>query len=94
MWNRVSCKLNKTRLYKPLSSSGPFVTARWTFVLLDVFCSSRCNLHAFAMEPFLTNVTTDPKLIRSIIFTTGSTECITMLLLILFIKSIILFLGW
>jgi hypothetical protein len=70
----------------------PFVAARGTLVLLYVLSSCWCDFHTLAMKPLLTNVTPYPKLISSVVPSTASTVGVTMLLLILIIKSVFIIL--
>lgn len=73
--------------------TGPFIAARWTLVLLNMFRSSWSDFYTLAMEPLLTDVATDPELVSGIRSTATSTKGVTMFLVILVIKRFLLVLG-
>lgn len=85
--------ITKLKLWPDKLRTGPFVAARWTFVLLNVFCSCWCDFYTLAMEPFLADIATNPELIRGIRPSATSTKGVTVFLLVFIVKSILLNLG-
>src|SRR5574337_848958 len=70
------------RCFRALRSSS-LCAARGAFVLLDILSLGRCYPHTFSMEPPLTDVTSNPKLVCVVVPTTTPTERITVLILVL-----------
>ena len=67
---------------------APPQAAWWTFILLYALSLCRGNLNTLPMEPPLTYVTANPKLISVVISAAASTKCFIMLIFILLITLI------
>ena len=76
-----------------LLDSRPLVAACRALVLLDMFSSCWGYLNTLSMEPSFAYITTDPELVRCIVFATCPTKRITMLIF-LFITTLIIILWW
>lgn len=59
--------------------------ARWALVLFDTFSFSWSDLHAFPMEPLLTDVAANPKLVCVIVPATAPTEGFAVFVFLLFV---------
>jgi len=90
----LSCKpRNNTHLTCTLSTVftlGPATpqAAWWTFILLYALSLCRGDLNALPMEPPLTYVAANPKLVRIVVSTTASTQCFVVLIFILLVTLI------